>query len=304
MAGVKRVNDAELQYERDLNGVRFGVERIQLSDRLGATKLWYETWIIPPDRADGPLRFYHVAEHVVLVQEGELSLRLGAVEHRLAVGDVASIPPRPSLPWQILNRSRAPARMWIARPRLYGDVITLPDSDKRIYRIRGGAGEPPIREIVVRGERLVDVWDGERVDVPLPPPPPAPAVRESRILPLDEIAWEPSGRSPFRVERKRLLERFGTERLALELVRVEPGRRPFPLHHHRVNEKFFHVRSGRGVLESREGTRDVGPGDAIGCLPGPSGAHGLRNTGEEPLVYLLLSTRIQPEADDIVEELR
>jgi uncharacterized cupin superfamily protein len=301
---LKVVNESELAYHADLHGVRFGVERARLSDRLAATKLWYEVWIVPPGRADGPLRFHHVAEHLALVLGGEPSLRLGAVEHVLAVGDLASIPPRSSLPWQILNRAGGPARLLIARPRLYGDAITLPDSDKRIYRIRAGDEADSIRDIIVRGDRIVDVWEGERIDVPLPPPRPAPAARDPRIIHLDDIPWEVAGRSPFRIDRKRLGERLGGERLGYDMFRVEPGRRPFPFHHRRVNEELFYVRSGRGTLESRDSTRELRPGDVLACPPGPGGAHGFRNTGEEPLVYLAISTRIQPESVDIVEESR
>jgi uncharacterized cupin superfamily protein len=301
---LKVVNESELVYEEDLHGVRFGVERARLSERLAATKLWYEVWIVPAGRADGPLRFHQVAEHVVWVLGGEPSLRLGAVEHVLTVGELASIPPRPSLPWQILNRADRPARLLIVRPQLYGDVITLPDSGKRIYRIRGGADEPPIRDVVVRGDRIVDVWDGERSEVPLPPPPPAPAARDPRIVHLDDVPWEAAGRSPFRIERKRLAERLGGERLGYDLMRVEPSRRPFAFHHHRVNEELFYVRSGSGTLESRSTPRTLHSGDVICCAPGPGGAHGLRNTGDEPLVYLTLWTRIQPESVDIVEEMR
>jgi uncharacterized cupin superfamily protein len=289
------VNLSELAYEKDHHGVRFGVERAVISDRLDARKLRYEFRVVPPGRADGPLRFHLVSEHMLLVLGGEPSLRLGALEHLLGPGDVAAILPRASLPWQILNRTGAPAHVFVAGTRDGRDVIGFPESGKRIYRVRESSGERAVQDVIMRDDRVVDLWDGEPVDRPVGPPRPAPAARDPHIAALEDAPWEAFGRTPFRGERKRLAREVGAERLGYSLYRLQPGQRPYPFHFHHVNEEFFHVRTGYGQLRARDGSRDLRPGDAFNCPPGPEGAHGFLNTGDAPLVYFALSTMIEPE---------
>lgn len=294
------VNVSELDYEKELRGVRFGVERAAISDRLDAQKLRYDARIVPPGRADGPLRFHMVAEHMILVLGGEPSLRLGAVEHPLSAGDMAAILPRASLPWQILNHGERPVHVFVAATRDGRDVIGFPESGKRIYRVRDASAERVVQDVVMRDDRVVDFWDGEPSDVPLAPAPAAPAARDPHIAHSDDVPWEAFGRTPFRGERKRLARGVGAERLGYSLYRIQPGQRPFPFHFHHVNEEFFWVRNGYGQLRARDGTRDLRPGDALNCPPGVEGAHGFLGTGDAPLVYFALSTMIEP---DILEYL-
>ena len=285
---------SELAYEREERGVRFGVHRARLSDRLGATRIRYEAWVVPPGRAEGPMRFHLVSEHMLLVLGGEPTLRLGAIEHPLATGDFASLPPRASLPWQVLNRGDQPAHVFVAATRDGRDVIGFPETEKRIYRVRG-SGEPPVQDVVLRGDRIVDYWDGEPVDQPLPPAPPRPAARHPHVANAGDVPWESFGRAPFRGERKRLARHVGGERLGYSLYRLQPGQRPYPFHFHHVNEEFFAARSGHGQLRGRDSTRWIHPGDAIACPPGADGAHGFLNAGDAPFVYFALSTMVQPE---------
>ena len=44
-----------------------------------------------------------------------------------------------------------------------------------------------------------------------------------------------------------------------------------------------------------DGTHPLKEGDLLCCPPGPEGAHQIVNTGKEPLRYLALSTRQDPE---------
>lgn len=292
---MRTVNWSQLRYEKDHHGVRYGVERTQIGERLGAQRLRCEAWIVPPGRADAPLRFHLVAEYALLVLGGEPSLRLGAVERPLAGGDVAAILPRAAWPWQILNRSDQPAHLLVAATREGRDVIGFPETGKRVYRVRGAPGEPPVQDVVLKDDRIVDRWEGEPVDEPLPPASEPPSEPDPRVTNLEEVPWEAFGRTPFRGERRRLAKRVGAERLGYSLYRLHPGQRPFPFHFHHVNEELFVVRTGYGQLRVKEGTREIGPGDIVACPPGPQGAHGFLNDRDAPLVYFALSTMIEPE---------
>jgi uncharacterized cupin superfamily protein len=65
-----------------------------------------------------------------------------------------------------------------------------------------------------------------------------------------------------------------------------------------VNEEFFYVRRGYGQLRDGDGTRDIAPGDAFACPPGPEGAHAILNTGDVPLEIFALSTMENPEVNE------
>lgn len=295
---VAVVNWNQLEYVPERHGVRFGAERALVSQRMGAVLLRYDAVILPTGRADGPYRFHLIDEHVIVVLGGEPHLRLGGAEYRLAAGDIVALPPRSSSAFQLLNRSERPAHILIGRTRSRRDVIGLPDSNKRIYRVRGlgdarDQREPP--EIILQGDRLADYWDGEPGEVPLGPAPPAPDQRDPRIAHVSDVEWEAFGRGPFRGERRRLARRVGAERLGYSLYQLQPGQRPFPYHFHHVNEEFFYVRSGCGQVRTPAGLHELTPGDAFGCVPGPGGAHGIENTGDGLLEYFALSTMIEPE---------
>ena len=78
---------------------------------------------------------------------------------------------------------------------------------------------------------------------------------------------------------------------------MAPGGRPWPFHFHHVNEEFFYAKE-YGQLRDKEGTRDIKPGDAFACPPGPEGAHALLNTGDAPFEVFALSTMEEPEVNE------
>lgn len=290
---VKVVNLGSLTHEVERRGTRFEVHRGPLGERLGLARLDVSALVLPPGRADGPCRFHLVAESMVHVLGGEARLRLGGVEHALSAGDVAALPPRGSSAHQLVNRSDRPAHLLFATTREVRDVVGLPDSGKRIYRMRAGAGE--VEDLVLRDDRVVDLWDGEPVDEPLGGGPPPAAERDPRIAALEDVEWEAFGGAVFHGLRKRLARAVGAERLGYSLYRLEPGERPFPFHFHHANEELFLLRSGYLQLRTLEGTVDLKPGDAFGCPPGTEGAHGLLNAHDAPAEYFALSTMIDPE---------
>ncbi|MBW3661337.1 MAG: cupin domain-containing protein [Gemmatimonadetes bacterium] len=293
---VKTVNLASIEHETESRGVRFEVRRGALSERLDAEKLRYGTLILPPGKADGPYRFHLVAEAMVFVLGGECWIRLGGPEHALTAGDVVALPPRASSAWQLVNRGSSPAHLFVAETVEDRDVIGHPDSEKRIYRMRsGGEGGESVDDLVLSGDRIVDVWEGETVDEPLGEAPEAAAAADPRISSIRDVAWEAFGGTLFHGERKRLSRAAGGERLGYSLYRLKPGERPYPFHFHHVNEEAFFVRTGYGELRTLEGTRKLSPGDAFGCPPGIVGAHGLLNTGDGALEYFAVSTMIEPE---------
>ena len=62
-------------------------------------------------------------------------------------------------------------------------------------------------------------------------------------------------------------------------------------HFHHGSEEMLFVLSGRLTLRTPEGERQLEAGEVVHFPVGPEGAHGQRNDTDEPVRYLMVSTR-------------
>src|SRR5215468_7233221 len=99
----------------------------------------------------------------------------------------------------------------------------------------------------------------------------------------------------FRVHEAGIGRRIGAELLAGSVYEVDPGKKLWPYHLHHASEEWLVVLRGRPTLRTPEGDRELGQGDVVCFLRGGAGAHQVRNTTQEPVRVLMLSTRIAPE---------
>lgn len=78
----------------------------------------------------------------------------------------------------------------------------------------------------------------------------------------------------------------GLERAGVNLVRVPPGRRAFPLHRHHVEEEWVYVVSGTAEVRLDADRHRLGPGGFVVFPPGGA-AHAVENpSGDTDLVCL------------------
>jgi uncharacterized cupin superfamily protein len=298
------VNFSELEWQDfpPIESARFGARWAPLADRLGAKKLGYGSWIVPPGKASVPYHYHLVNEELAIVLGGEVWVRLDGRHHRLEAGDVVAMPPGAGSAHQFLNHADRPAHLLLASTKIPREVVAYPDSGKRAYAVAGLASDPAMERIMTKDGRIVEgmtgYFEGEAVGEPLGDPPVPATERDPHIVRLDELAWESYRVGPFGAERKRVARAAGARRLGYSLYRLQPGARPWAFHFHHVNEEFFYVRRGYGQLRGREGTRDLEPGDAFACPPGPDGAHALLNTGDAPFEVFALSTMEEPEVSE------
>jgi uncharacterized cupin superfamily protein len=90
---------------------------------------------------------------------------------------------------------------------------------------------------------------------------------------------------------------LGRERDSLDLakrhpfdlawVRIPKGKSFCPYHSHSAESELYLVVSGRGSARDKDGTTEVGAGDAF--FFGPGEAHQLSNAGEEDFVYYVIA---------------
>lgn len=111
----------------------------------------------------------------------------------------------------------------------------------------------------------------------------------------------------FSIERGSLraepvLRSAGAEQLGGTLYELPPGADGVPLHLHHGMEEAAIVVSGRPTLRTLDGESELAPGDVVAFPRGRRGAHTLVNRGEEPVRYLMLSTKVMPEVVEYPEE--
>ena len=92
---------------------------------------------------------------------------------------------------------------------------------------------------------------------------------------------EELGRKPHSMD---LLERHPFD---VEIVRIPPGKSPYPYHSHSAQWEFYHVISGRGAVRHKDGTTHVEPGDAFIFRPGEP--HQLINDGADDLILYVVA---------------
>lgn len=73
----------------------------------------------------------------------------------------------------------------------------------------------------------------------------------------------------------------------VEILRIPPGKTPYPYHSHSAQWEFYHVISGTGVLRHEGGKKDIEPGDAFILKPGEP--HQLINSGKQELVVYVVA---------------
>jgi uncharacterized cupin superfamily protein len=80
----------------------------------------------------------------------------------------------------------------------------------------------------------------------------------------------------------------------VEIVRIPPGKAPYPYHLHSAQWEFYHVISGRGLVRHAEGSTPIGPGDAF--LFKPNEPHQLINDGTEDLSLYVVADNPMSES--------
>jgi uncharacterized cupin superfamily protein len=73
----------------------------------------------------------------------------------------------------------------------------------------------------------------------------------------------------------------------VEILRILPGKTPYPFHSHSAQWEFYHVISGRGLARDAEGMTPIETGDAFIFKPGEP--HQLINNGTEDLIIYVVA---------------
>jgi uncharacterized cupin superfamily protein len=123
--------------------------------RVGGEILGASVYELPPGEKSFPYHFHNANEELLVVLDGEPTLRDQNGERTLSAGDAIVFPRGPGGGHQLRNESERPARVLMASTLVTPDVVDYPDSGKA-----GFAGGTTQRAIFRRAD-AVDYWEGE-----------------------------------------------------------------------------------------------------------------------------------------------
>ena len=83
-------------------------------------------------------------------------------------------------------------------------------------------------------------------------------------------------------------EGLSSDKLSIHISEVAPGQRAHPPHTHEGIEAFY-LLEGKATLEIDGETREIGPNEVV--ILDPRVSHGLRNTGDTPIRYMVIIAR-------------
>lgn len=118
--------------------------RIRLGRRLGAEKLGASIYVLAPGQKSFPYHFHHANEEMLVVLEGEVTVRTPKGKVTAGTGDAMSFPANDSGAHQVLNESDQPARILMISTMIEPEIAQYPDTGKLgvfAGRAPGGAGD-------------------------------------------------------------------------------------------------------------------------------------------------------------------
>jgi uncharacterized cupin superfamily protein len=111
-----------------------------------------------------------------------------------------------------------------------------------------------------------------------------------------EFAHDPSDPDGFRAGMFRFGRQLGAERTGMTVYDLPPGQAVCPYHYEYGEEEWLLVLAGRPTVRTPKGTEELEPFDVVFFPTGPSGAHQVRNDGDEPARVAMWSTIVHPTA--------
>jgi uncharacterized cupin superfamily protein len=95
----------------------------------------------------------------------------------------------------------------------------------------------------------------------------------------------------FNVRGSRVGANAGATQLGMTVYELAPGKRNVPYHAHFGIEEVLVVLKGTPTLRASDGERELAEGEVVAFPPGRAGAHQLINRTQEPVRFLMLSSK-------------
>jgi uncharacterized cupin superfamily protein len=158
---VIQLSDVPVEKINAPEGSAFGGQRRRVGAQIGARKLGYSFFDVPPGRAAFPYHTHSGNEEMIYIIEGEGILRFGKQEIAVAAGSVIACPTGAEYAHQLINTGRGELRYLVVSTMEYPDLSEYPDSNK-IGAFSSPAFGPNVgfRALYVR-DNNVNYYEGE-----------------------------------------------------------------------------------------------------------------------------------------------
>jgi uncharacterized cupin superfamily protein len=156
--GVPNIEEPRFDEPREHPGFR--ALRARLGRQAGSERLGVSLWELPPGEAAYPYHYHLAEEEILIVLEGQPSLRTAEGWRELRRGELVSFLRGEHGGHQILNRTGETVRFLAISTGGEPDVVMYPDSGKlgAFERLPDGSG----LRAMFRMAEAVDYHDGER----------------------------------------------------------------------------------------------------------------------------------------------
>ena len=158
---VVHLSDIPMEKINAPEGSAFGGQRQRVGAQLGAQKLGYSFFAVPPGKAAFPYHTHTGNEEMIYILEGEATLRLGKEELHVNSGTVIACPPGDQYPHQLINTGENELRYLVVSTMDFPDICHYPDSNKvGAYGTAAVGAQVGLRALYIRDQN-VNYYDGE-----------------------------------------------------------------------------------------------------------------------------------------------
>jgi uncharacterized cupin superfamily protein len=142
-------------------GSLFGGRRQRVGLAIGARKLGYSFFTVPPGKAAFPCHAHTGNEEMIYIIAGNGTLRLGNDELPVSAETVIAFPPGVENAHQLINTGNSELRYLVVSTMEYPDICQYPDSNKvGAYATTAGGENTGFRALFVK-DKNVNYYDGE-----------------------------------------------------------------------------------------------------------------------------------------------
>src|SRR5215475_11100497 len=157
------INLSEMAWDRidAPKGGLFGGQRKRVGIKIGARKLGYSLFNIPPGKAAFPYHTHTGNEEMIYIIDGAGVLRFGKEELVVAAGTVIACPPGAEYAHQLINTGEEELRYLVVSTMEFPDVCEYPDSNKvGAYATAAIGQQVGLRALYVK-DKNVNYYEGE-----------------------------------------------------------------------------------------------------------------------------------------------
>src|SRR3954462_12502838 len=127
---VARLSDVASEDFKGPDGSHFGGKRQRVGWAVGAAKLGYSFFTVPPGKAAFPFHTHYANEEMIYIFEGEGMLRIGTEQVGVASETFIAFPAGEEKPHQLVNTGAVDLKYLCVSTMEFPEVTEYPDSKK------------------------------------------------------------------------------------------------------------------------------------------------------------------------------